>query len=301
MANMTTVLVVDDSPVDRRLLGELLGGRSDWTIQYAADGVEALSRVKEASPDLIVTDLRMPKMDGLDLVKAVRTDYPSVPVVLITAFGSEMLAVEALKLGAAGYVPKSQLAEKLLDTAEEVLTLSQADRNYERMIRRLSRSELSFFLELENDGALIDPLIELVKQSVASLRLCDATGQVRIGVALKEALLNAMYHGNLEADFDERQTAQDAAVALVQERRSQPPYRDRRVFVDVTVSRDEARFVIQDEGPGFDVSAIPDPKDSTTGQGSGRGLSLMRMFMDEVVFNSVGNKVAMLKRREDDT
>ncbi|MHC4399169.1 MAG: ATP-binding protein [Planctomycetota bacterium] len=298
---MTTVLVVDDSPVDRRLLGELLGGRSDWTIQYAADGVEALSRVKEASPDLIVTDLRMPKMDGLDLVKAVRTDYPSVPVVLITAFGSEMLAVEALKLGAAGYVPKSQLAEKLLDTAEEVLTLSQADRNYERMIRRLSRSELSFFLELENDGALIDPLIELVKQSVASLRLCDATGQVRIGVALKEALLNAMYHGNLEADFDERQTAQDAAVALVQERRSQPPYRDRRVFVDVTVSRDEARFVIQDEGPGFDVSAIPDPKDSTTGQGSGRGLSLMRMFMDEVVFNSVGNKVAMLKRREDDT
>ena len=72
--------------------------------------------------------------------------------------------------------------------------------------------------------------------------------------------------------------------------------------MDVTVSRDEARFVIQDEGPGFDVTAIPDPGDSTAGQGAGgRGLSLVRTFMDEVIFNPLGNKVTMVKRRDDVT
>jgi anti-sigma regulatory factor (Ser/Thr protein kinase) len=71
------------------------------------------------------------------------------------------------------------------------------------------------------------------------------------------------------------------------------------VFVDVRISTDEARFYIQDEGPGFDVTAIPDLIDSTTGQTeSGRGLSLMRTFMDEVSFNAAGNEVTMVKRRD---
>ena len=116
---MTTVLVVDDSAVDRRLVGGLLEQRPQCTIEYAADGAEALALVERQVPDLIVTDLRMPKMDGLDLVRAIRTNHPIVPVILITAHGSETLAVEALKQGAAGYVPKTQIADKLLETVEE--------------------------------------------------------------------------------------------------------------------------------------------------------------------------------------
>ena len=108
---MATVLVVDDSSADRIVVGRLLEKRPGCAVEYAADGVEALARVKTAPPDLIVTDLRMPRMDGLELVGAIRTDYPLVPVILITAYGSEMLAVEALRQGAAGYVPKSQLVE----------------------------------------------------------------------------------------------------------------------------------------------------------------------------------------------
>jgi len=298
---MATVLVVDDSAVDRRLVGGLLEQRPECTIEYAADGVEALSRVEEELPDLIVTDLRMPRMDGLELVRAIRTHHPIVPVILITAHGSEILAVEALKLGAAGYVPKTQIADKLLETVEEVLAMARADRNYEKMISCLNRSEFTFFLELENDPALIDPMIELVKQSVARIRLCDFTGQLRIGVALKEALLNAILRGNLELGPEEMRTAQEDGVNLVQQRRSQLPYRDRRVFIDVKISTEEARFVIRDEGPGFDVSALPDPTESTVGEcRSGRGLSLMLTFMDEVTFNDVGNQVTLVKRREDD-
>ena len=298
---MTTVLVVDDSEVDRRLVGGLLGKRAECAIEYAADGIEALAQMEGGVPDLIVTDLRMPKMDGLELVRAIRAQHPVVPVILITAHGSEVLAVEALKQGAAGYVPKTQIAEKLLDTVEEVLALARADQNYEKMISCLNKSDFTFFLELENDPALIDPLIELVKQSVARIRLCDFTGQLRIGVALKEALHNAIVRGNLEIGLEQMKEAEAKGVNLVKERSQQAPYRDRRVFIDVKISTKEARFVIKDEGPGFDVSALPDPTESTTGQRKGgRGLSLMLTFMDEVTFNDVGNEVTLVKRRDDD-
>jgi CheY-like chemotaxis protein len=297
---MPKVLVVDDSGVDRRLVCEFLRKESGWMVQDAANGVEALARMKDAAPDLVLTDLNMPHMDGLELVNAMREHHPGVPVILITAYGSETLATEALKRGAAGYVPKSQLAEKLIETMEEVLALACADRSYERLIHCLARTEFTFLLE--NDAALIDPLVHLVQQMVAGMQLADFTGRLRIGVALKQALLNALFHGNLEISQQQMADVQgkllrEGEASLVEARASQPPYRDRRIFVDVKLTPDEARFVVRDQGGGFDVAAVPDPSDPGALEGEkGRGLSLMQTFMDEVTFNDAGNEVTMIKR-----
>jgi len=255
---MPTILVVDDSAVDRRLVGRFLQEKVECTIEYAASGMEALARMKDAAPDLIVTDLTMPVMDGLELVTAIRAHHPDVPVILMTAYGSETLALEALEQGAASYVPKSQLADKLLGTVEEVLSLAHAGRSHEQLMSCLTRTEFTF--SLISDTALIGPLVDLVQQMVVGMRLCDFTGQLRIGMALKEALLNALFHGSLELGLEQMQEVQNKLIqekdlSLVEQRRSQPPYRDRRIFVEVKISPDEARFVIRDEGPGFDVSA----------------------------------------------
>ncbi|MHC4404032.1 MAG: response regulator [Planctomycetota bacterium] len=299
---MPSVIVVDDSGVERRLVCEILKKESQWTVTEAANGVEALARMEETSPDLIVTDLNMPEMDGLELVTAVRQRHPGVPVVLITAYGSETLATEALKRGASSYVPKSQLADKLLVTMEEVLALARADRTYEQLIRCLKETEFTF--HLENDAALIDPLVDLVQHMVAGMDVADFALRLRIGVALKQALLNALFHGNLEISRGEVQQVEgtllgEEEASLVEKRRSEPPYRDRRVFVHVTLTTEEARFVVRDEGPGFDVSAVPDSSALGAMEPDvGRGLSLMRSFMDEVTFNDAGNEVTMIKRRE---
>ncbi len=298
---MPTVLVVDDSAVDRRLVGGFLQKKAVCTVEYAANGVEALARMKDTPPDLIVTDLTMPEMDGLELVTAVRAHYPDVPVILITAHGSETLAIEALEQGAASYVPKSQLADRLTSTMEEVLSLARSSRSHEQLLSCLTRTEFAF--SLENDAALIDPLLKLVQQMVGGMGLCDFTGRLQIGVALKEALLNALFHGNLEISLEEMQEVQNTLieekdVSLVERRRSQPPYRDRRIFVHVGLTTKEARFVVRDEGPGFDVAAVPQPSDPSAMEAQrGRGLSLMRTFMDELSYNDVGNEVTMVKRR----
>jgi CheY-like chemotaxis protein len=241
-------------------------------------------------------------MDGLELVRSLRTHHEGVPVILMTAYGSEALSIEALALGAASYVPKSQLGERLLDTMEEVLTLAKAGRSHERLIGCLEKTEFQF--ALENDAALIDSLVDLVQQMVSGMNLVDFTGRLQIGVALKEALLNALFHGSLEIgpeqmDEVEQTLLQESEASLVDRRGSERPYADRRVHVHVTLTAEEARIVVRDEGPGFDVASVPDLDQPGALEPEGRrGLSLMRAFMDEVVFNDAGNEVVLVKRTD---
>jgi CheY-like chemotaxis protein len=299
---MAKILVVDDSAVDRRFVGGLLKRQADYAVDFAEDGSDALTKIRQSEPDVIVTDLQMPNRNGLELVAAVRMHHPGIPVILMTGHGSEGLAVEALHRGAAGYVPKPQLAERLLDAVGEALSLAKADHTYERLISCLDRCEFDF--ELDNDPALVDPLVDLVQQMVAGMRLTDATGRFRIGAAVKEALLNAIYRGNLELSFKELPDVREgvpsgAAAALVEQRRAAAPYADRRVVVQVRINLQEARLVIRDAGPGFDALAAPHPgQPGSLDAQVGRGLVLMRAFMDQVQFNDRGNEVTLVKRRE---
>jgi CheY-like chemotaxis protein len=298
---VTTVLVVDDSAVDRALIGGLLGDKPHWTVQEAGNGAEALARIQAAVPDVVVTDLQMPEMDGLELVTVIRRQHPNVPVILMTAYGSETLAVEALEKGAAGYVPKSLLAGKLVNTMEKVLALARADRDYGQLLDCLTSTEFAF--SLRSDAALIDPLVGLVQHVVGGIWACDFAERLQIGMALREALINALFHGSLEIDPNQMQEALDKLrrgekVSLIEDPRSQPAYRDRRIFVDVRISPEQARFLVRDEGPGFDVAAVPKARGPEALEpGRGRGLALMRTFMDEVTYNQAGNEVTMVKRR----
>lgn len=298
---MTTILVVDDSPVDRKLVGTLLERRWSWKIEYAATGTEALAKMKLVLPDLVVTDLTMPEMDGLELVRAVRQHYPEVPVILMTAYGTDTLALEALELGAASYVPKSQLAARLPETADSILRIAEQNQERERLLQRLERIEFDFVLENEPD--LIQPLVSLVQQTLAGMQFTDFAGRLQMGVSLKEAVLNALFHGNLQITRDEIAAVSDRLlgddeVSLVDQRRAQPEFRDRKIYVHVEIDRRQAKFVVRDDGPGFDVAQYAATPGAAPELEERRGFSLIRTFMDEVQFNAQGNEVTLIKRRE---
>ena len=94
---MRVALVVDDTAVDRRLAGGLIEQAGGIKVVYAKNGVDAFERVQEEPPDIVVTDMQMPEMDGLEFVTKIRTHFPQVPVILMTAQGSESIAVEATR------------------------------------------------------------------------------------------------------------------------------------------------------------------------------------------------------------
>lgn len=302
---MTQVLVVDDAPLDRRLAGGLLEKNTALRIEYAEHGVAALKLMAERLPDLVVCDLQMPEMDGLELVEAIRERYPLVPVILMTAHGSEEIAVQALKRGAASYVPKSSLARDLLDTVENVLAVARADRRNDRLRDCLISSEATF--ELDNDPTLIPPMVDHLQEYLMRLELCDETGRIRVGIALEEALTNALYRGNLELSTEQLQRGSGELLdadtpALVQERLRTSPYQERRIYIYVRMTPQEIEYVIRDEGPGFEYDLPDEPTDlARVEREGGRGLMLMRTFMDEVSFNSTGNEVRLIKRRESRT
>jgi CheY-like chemotaxis protein/anti-sigma regulatory factor (Ser/Thr protein kinase) len=293
---MTRILVVDDSAMDRRLAGGLLDKHEGWSTLYAADGLEALEQIELHVPDLVLTDMQMPRMNGLELVSNIRQEYPLIPVILMTAQGSEEIAVQALQAGASSYVPKRELSHDLVDVLERVLETANQSRSYSRLMNRLTRAEAAFILE--NDLTLIPSMVGYIQREIASIRFCDETERLRVGVALEEALLNAYYHGNLEVDSSLREADHNAYYNLARDRSGQTPWCDRRIHVHTRLSPAETVFTIRDEGPGFDPRSLPDPTDpANLERPCGRGLLLMQTFMDEVTFNDTGNQVTMVKRR----
>src|SRR5579871_5053858 len=97
---MKTVLVVDDSPIDRKIASRILEN-AGWNVLHADGGREALAQIQEQAPCVVVTDLMMPEMDGVELIKAVRRMAPEVPIIAMTSMGSEETATRALESGAA--------------------------------------------------------------------------------------------------------------------------------------------------------------------------------------------------------
>lgn len=294
-ATTPLALVVDDVPTDRRLACAVIEQQLGWRTREARSGAEALAALAEEQPAAVLTDLQMPDGDGLELVERICGAYPGVPVVLMTAWGSEKLALEALQRGAASYVPKAEIATELAASLEQVAVAGQAARTRQRLLSSLTRVELEFVLE--NDPALVPVLVKQLQDQLAPLRLCDQNSLIRVGVAIEEALVNAMYHGNLEVSSHLRQEDDATFHRLVEERRQTPPYRDRRLRVVARLTPAWAEFVVADQGPGFDPTSLPDPTNpANLDSVGGRGLLLIRTFMDEVHFNPAGNQITMVKR-----
>ncbi len=292
---MATVLVVDDSAVERRRVEKLLKKIADLTAVSVGSAREALDLLARDHLDLVLTDMQMPEMDGLQMVEEIRAKFPAVPVIVMTAHGSEELAVQALQKGAASYVPKRNLAQDLEETIESVLTISRSTRTHRRLLECLMQTESQFILD--NDTALIPSLIGHLENNLTRMKLCDENGLIRVAVALREALINAIHHGNLEVPSLLREQDEKHYYQQVEERRQQEPYQDRRVHVLARESHREAVYVVRDEGPGFDPTSLPDPTDpANLEKVSGRGLLLIRTFMDEVHHNARGNEITMVKR-----
>lgn len=292
---MPRILVADDSLVERRIVGAMLTRQiPDVAVTYASDGLQALEELGRAEFDLVLTDFQMPNMDGLELVVKAAEICPGLPVVVVTGCGSEHTAVRALEAGAASYLTKSDIDHRLIETIQNVLALSQSRRNRRRILGNLVEQNARFVLE--NDVALVTPLITWLQDQLATMQLCDDIQVVRIGVALHESLTNAIYHGNLELDSDLRQEDESIFHDLAEVRRHDEFYAARRVHVQATASREEIRYVIRDEGPGFDVHRVSDPtEEEQLERIGGRGLLMIRSFMDEVSHNDSGNEITLVK------
>lgn len=291
---MANLLVVDDSSVDRVRAGGLLQKETGWRISYASNGREALESMQQGMPDVVICDLQMPEMNGLELVEAVTREFPAIPVILMTARGSEEIAAEALRKGAASYVPKSRLADNLYDTVNRILAAAGADRMHSRLMHSLEEAAERF--RLQNDLELIEPLVGHLQELLRCLPLGHESERLRVGVALKHAILIAHHHGNLEIPL-KVDLADDEFLALASSRRNEEPYASRSVVVEVKISAKEAQFDIRHDGPGLPDIATSSRLDSDVIDRQWlSGFVLVASVMDRVAVADNGRTITLLKQ-----
>ncbi len=294
---MATILVAEDSATQAVQIRQLLEA-AEFQVRTVADGEEALAAIAKAVPDLVLTDLNMPRMDGLELVVSLRRDYPQLPVVLMTAFGSEEIAAQALHCGAASYVPKRNLARDLVETLRDVLDVASTAREEAAVAELLSDVDASFVLP--SHAPPTAALLGFVHEAMSQLRLGDETDRVRVGVALDTAVHNLLYYGNLElapADLDALCHGDPRGPGpSLEQRAQQPPFAQRQIHVRVRLTPHEVRCVVRHEGPPIDWSKLSAVADADELDGSkARGWLLANTFMSDVSFDPAGSEVTLVR------
>jgi DNA-binding NarL/FixJ family response regulator len=122
-----TVLIVDDNPMIRRSICDLFRQQADFAIcGEAENGLEAIEKVQQSKPDLIVLDLAMPGMSGLDVARVINGMCPEVPIILFTLYSDRVVQEQARSAGISMVISKGERGRLLIDKARSLLNRSEA-------------------------------------------------------------------------------------------------------------------------------------------------------------------------------
>ncbi|RMH05913.1 MAG: response regulator [Nitrospirae bacterium] len=299
-ASKEHVLVVDDDFGTLECLEETARVMG-LAVSAASTGEDALRIFERDQPDLVVTDVRMPGMDGLTLTQRIKTLQPDCPVIIVTGHGDEETAVAALKAGASDYLRKPFQLLELKSTIVRSVSLVRSRRV--EMSAALSVERVESYYELKNEPELVSGLLTCLLRPVDPW--LSETQRLHLRVACQELLMNAIEHGNLEISAEEKLQAvlADSYERLLEARRADPRLNRRRVRVWIKHDVKERRFVcrICDEGHGFDwrrfVSASP--SQMLERMGSGRGIFLIQTLLSECRYHGNGNEVTVTIHYDD--
>lgn len=281
-------MIEDDSAL-RDVLAEGLRTRGHHVF-LAGDGDEGLRIFGKEKPEVVLTDLQMPGKKGIEVLRRIKRIEPEAKVIVMTGYGSEETAIEALRGGAINYLKKPVTLRDLYRVLEKIATTQTREINKELVLKETKRIVM---------GNQIDRVWGVVNQLlICAENVCGKEKIHELGLGLYEMIMNAIEHGTLEITFEEKcQTMQqDTYEELLRERMSNPAYSQRRVIIDYRMIPGELHYVVKDEGGGFDWRnlAYLDPSKSLLTP-CGRGILLARIYLDRVEYNEKGNEVRLVK------
>ncbi|MBI5178081.1 MAG: response regulator [Nitrospinae bacterium] len=263
------LLVVDDEENIRKVL-ETVFSQKGYRVTTVENGFAAMKVVERDRVDMAILDLRMPGMDGMELLGRIKDHSNDITVVVITGYADVENTAKALKAGASDFLPKPFGAQEIFHSVSRLFELKKVREENKKVLPYFG---FSIVTEIPSQTEHINGVIHYLTSHLKDIALCDETHLANINIALYEALINAMLHGN------RGNTA-------------------KKVKIRADIAWREAKFTIADEGQGFSPDELANPTDpKNLYKISGRGIYLMRHFMDDIVFNGIGNEITLVKRR----
>ena len=271
------ILVVDDDPDIHVLLASILKD-AGFQVDSAFNGAEALERLQNGSYNLVLTDVRMPGMDGLELLQRIHERRPSTPVVVMTADNTPENLIHSIREKAFSYFSKPFSSAAVLEMVERALEKPAESDDIEVLSARPGWIVLQLRCKLDVADRLLQFLSELPFE-------VPAEEKDNIATAFRELLVNAIEHGGR---LDPEQKVEVAYIRLSQ----------------------AILYYIRDPGKGFSfdnlahaaVSSAPDNPfghmEVRTQAGmrpGGFGILMTRQIADELVYNEKGNQVLLVK------
>ena len=261
------ILVVDDEEQMREIISQFLT-KLGYQAVSASNGRDALATFREQSFDLVLSDVRMPGLTGLQLLKAIKELSPKTPVVLISGYADIEIVVEALKAGAENFLPKPVKMNFLAKVVQQSLSLTALRPSRPVLLPYIQQTTQ---FQVPSQPEFVREMVHQLALSAVAVGFAPHDIDNNLKLVFYEAITNAMEHGN----------HWDPA---------------RLVMVKAETSKDQIRVCIQDEGQGFDFANQPNPVE---GEDilleRGRGIFLMRTIMDEVEFIPPGNQIHLVK------
>ncbi len=293
------ILAVEDDEDARAYLKALLEEKGHYVTE-ASNGPEALRLLGTATYDMVISDVRMPVMNGLELLRKIKDLKPGLPVVMISAYKETEQVLIALRDGACDFLNKPYEERDIMGSLSRVTRLVQRPSFDHPCIQYLHHEEQDFVFE--NEPERIELLAHFLSRNVAAFAGPNRAQSMMI--ALLEALSNAVYHGNLEIPSDLKHEDEDGLGFLAfndeaNKRKDQAPYNTRKVYIHYHLSKKKLQYVIRDEGQGFDYHNLPDPLDFENQlKPSGRGIMMIRNLCDEIHWNESGNEITLIQNIE---
>jgi two-component system response regulator PilR (NtrC family) len=264
------ILVVDDEDDVRKTLSEMIESLG-YQVMGAENGKKALDRIKTEKVDLVITDLSMPKMNGLELIVNSKQINPNIPIAVISAFGNAETTTFALTRGAFSFIAKPFKIAQVRDLIRKGKQLRELSLGtYALMEWVRSQTEMVFPSQPE----LFPSAILFVLKECQWRGIEDDARLENVATCLEELLSNALVHGNR---------------------------RDKEKRIRVKMAFDAEKFVlsVKDEGDGFNGGNYLDKiREDQPAMPEKRGLFIVDLLMDDLRFSKKGNEVTAVVYRE---
>lgn len=193
---MPTILVVDDEASIRRTLREILE-YEDFEVEEAVDGEEALAALRENAYDLVILDVKMPKIDGMEVLETIAEEGYTVPVVMISGHGTIETAVESTKLGAYDFIEKPPDLNRLLVTVRNALDHGQLEVENRRMRQTISEQSTGDLPPIIGESEAIQEIKDTIERVAPTEARVLISGENGTG---KELVARWIHHKSARAE-----------------------------------------------------------------------------------------------------